>query len=125
MAAPLSNTAIVIASASAGALLDTLTATFPHATIIGAVMGALIPALFLEPEPIQKAARLYLGAVLLALLFTGGLLAWLDIGERFATALAAALSAFARDIHALVRGQLPPIVDAVRTRLVGGKGAQQ
>lgn len=122
MAAPFSSTAHLIGLATAGALVDTVTATFPHTTIVGAVMGALIPALFLDPEPIGKAARLYLGAVLLALVFTGGLMAWAGLGERFATAVAAALSTFARDLHALVRGQLPPIVDAVRSKITGGKG---
>jgi hypothetical protein len=88
----------------------------PLAAVTAALTGALVPLLFTE-ERLLTALRHWLGSALFALLLTALVLLLADLGDKAAIGVAAVLAMFARDLFAAARGELPPLVTAVRERL--------
>ena len=91
----------------------------PSAAIVAASTGALVPALLLDPEPFGQALRHWAGAVLFALGSTALTMHFAGLDRTLAGPVAGVIGMFARDLFALARGQLPPLVAAVRERLTG------
>jgi hypothetical protein len=105
----------------------------PLAAMTAAVSGALLPTLLLDREPLAEAIKRWAGGVLFALLFTAAMLKFFGMDKGYAVAVAGALAAFARDLMALARGELPPVVTWFREKWTGkpavgngnGKGTEQ
>lgn len=122
------GTALALAAAGAGftAAADQAALAFfglPAAAITSAASGALVPALFQDPQPLLRALRHWLGSVLLSLSITAVVVLWAGLPDRgWAIGVAGVAAAFARDLYAALRGELPPIITALRTR-VFGRGA--
>jgi hypothetical protein len=98
----------------------------PLPAVTGAMTGALVPALLQDPQPIRAALRQWLGSVALSLVLTALVLLAFDLAKPFAIGVAALLAMFARDLFAAARGEVGPLLTAVRERLVGArKGSSQ
>jgi hypothetical protein len=118
----LAGKAAVAAGAGTLVVIDQFSVLFfgvPAAAITAAFTGALIPALLLPPEPLIEAARRWLGSALFALVFTALVLLVFGLQQHYAIGVAGALASFARDLFALARGELPPIISAMRVRVFG------
>lgn len=91
----------------------------PLATVSAAATGALVPALLLDPEPLLHALRRWLGSMLLALIATAAVMRAFSLEQIYGVAVAGGIAAFARDLFAVLRGELPPIITWVREKFTG------
>lgn len=91
----------------------------PLAAVTAAMTGALVPLLLLDPEPLLTALRRWAGSVALALIGTAAVLLAFSLDPKFAIGVAGLKAALARDLFAALRGELPPLITAVRERLAG------
>lgn len=94
----------------------------PLAAVTAAMTGALVPALLLDPEPLAMAVRRWMGSVALSLVATGLLLLVLELDRAYVVGVAGMVAVFGRDLFSLARGQLPPLVGALRERITGKPG---
>lgn len=91
----------------------------PLAAVTAAMTGALVPALLLDSQPLLQALRQWTGSVALALITTALVLLTFGLPKEYAIGVAGLTAAFARDLFAALRGELPPLITAVRERLAG------
>lgn len=96
----------------------------PVSTVSAAASGALVPALLLEPEPLPRAIRRWLGSVLLALICTAAILRAFALEQIYGVIVAGGMAAFGRDLFALLRGELPPVVTWLREKFTGTRRDQ-
>ncbi len=116
--------ALVAAAAGAGitAAAEKAALAFfgiPLSAVTAAMTGALVPLLLLDPQPLTGALRQWFGSVALAFIGTALLLLTFGLDNTYAIGVAGLLAAFARDVFAALRGELPPLITAVRERLAG------
>jgi hypothetical protein len=94
----------------------------PLAAVTAAMTGALVPALLLDPGPLLEALRRWVGSVAFALITTALVVLVLQLDRGAAIGVAGLTACFAREIFAAARGEVGPLVAAIRAKLTGSKG---
>lgn len=120
------GSALVVAAGTAGAAFTVAAAEkaalaffgVPLAAVTAAFTGALVPMLFMDERP-SRAFRYYAGSVAFSLVLTAVVLLAADLDPKWSIGVAGGLAAFARDLFAAFRNEVPPLIGAVRARLVG------
>ncbi len=118
------GSALVVAATGVGltALAEKASLAYfgiPLSAATAAMTGALVPLMLLDPEPLPRAFRLWLGSVALALISTAAVLWAFGWPDKVAIGVAGGIGAFGRVIFAAVRGELPALITALRERLTG------
>lgn len=133
MTEPHLSAGVTLAAAAAGASLTAAAeaaaiAVFgiPLSAVTAAATGALVPLLLVDPPPLRTALRQWAGSLAFALVLTAIVLLAADLNAKFTTGVAGLLAMFARDLFHAARGELPPLITAVRERLAGrARGGSQ
>lgn len=116
------------AGAAATVALDAISMAWfgiPIAAVTAAATGALVPNLVLDEEKALVMARRWIGSVAFSLSLTALVVAVSGSERELVIGIAALLAMFARDIFAALRGQVPPIINAVREKFTGKKEGTQ
>jgi hypothetical protein len=119
------NAAIAAGAVAAGGALSAWAGTgasafgVPASAVIAAATGAVVPLLLLDPEPLMHALRHWLGAIALALCTASLAMHFGGLDKSLAGPVAGVIAAFSRDLFSAARGQIPPLVAALRERLAG------
>lgn len=110
------------AGAGVTVMLDQMALVFygiPLSAVSAAATAALVPALLVDPEPLRDAVRRWMGAVLFSISLTAFVMNAFGLPRALSIGVASLLAMFARDLHSTLRGQVPPLLDGLRHRLLG------